>query len=56
MSEKKPNGNIIVAFEFDGKATFGEYLKLTAGKVATLIAQLDRFEIYTQARKLGSEG
>ena len=54
--EEKPNGNIIVAGEFDGEATFGQNLKLTADDGATFVAKLDSHGIFTQARKLGSEG
>ena len=54
--EEKPNGNIIIAGEFDGDATFSPNLKLTADDGATFVAQLDSNGIFTQARKLGSEG
>ena len=54
--EEKSNGNIIVSGEFDGEATFGQNLKLTADDGATFVAQLDGYGSFTQARKLGSEG
>lgn len=53
--EEKPNGNIIIAGEFGGEATFGPNLRLTADDGATFVAKLDGNGIFTQARKLGSD-